>query len=144
MRVTESQIRELVREVLNESYEENLRDAKKFGGHALDIASSAIPYADLVKSVFKIKQDVQGSLNQRELNRLQMSIYPFIEACQRFLEEVNKEQTLKHSGEDLVMTLFNKCLNDSKSNYKLSRVGDRTQAGEHPALDPSIRAKLGK
>ena len=92
MRITESQIRELVREVLNESETEHAQHAKEYALGSIKSFASAVPglgaALELISQGFRAK----GALNIDELIDLQSQIPQFMKACALFCDYLSKER----------------------------------------------------
>tara|TARA_B100000427_G_C15499538_1_gene591375 strand:- start:1560 stop:1988 length:429 start_codon:yes stop_codon:yes gene_type:complete len=142
MRITESQIRALVREVLNESRTEHDMLAKQYAKGSIKSFASAVPglgaALELISQGFRAK----GALNIDALIDLQSQIPQFMKACVLFCDFLSKERFSEDQlGRDIILDLFNEALRESKAtNYMLVRSGSG-EAGEHPALDPSNRPR---
>ena len=142
MKITESQIRELVREVLNESRTEHDMLAKQYAKGSIKSFASAVPglgaALELISQGFRAK----GALNIDALIDLQSQIPQFMKACALFCDFLSKERFSEDQlGRDIILDLFNKALDKAgASNYMLVRSGSG-EAGEHLALDPSNRPR---
>ena len=138
MRITESQIRELVREVLNESRTEHDMLAKQYAKGSIKSFASAVPglgaALELISQGFRAK----GALNIDALIDLQSQIPQFMKACVLFCDMLSRHRFSEDQlGRDIIRDLFNQALKDGgASNYELVRKV-RGEAGEHGRIDPS-------
>jgi hypothetical protein len=152
MRVTESEIRELVREVLNESqvnpddYTSRYVDKSVKGSisQAARLGLSAIPYGEAVLNIFDMIDTGRGIRNQIKKSDWQSEIPGFMNAIEDFMEFLNSKELNINPGEDIIVSKFNKALKDSGCSYRIARKTKSGEAGEHKALDLSMRGDLGE
>ena len=144
MRITESQIRALVREVLNESIEgdraKNIKDAtKKAAGDLAGNLADSIPVVGQALQLFKQALNVKDAYKVNKLIKFQSQIPQFMEACVVFTDNLKNYDFSEGSvSEDIIVSLFNKALSKcGASKYKLVR-DVSGEAGEHERIDPSI------
>lgn len=142
MRVTESQIRELVREVLNEAtvdpddYKSRYIDKGLKGSisQAARLGLSAIPYGEAVLNIFDMINTGRGIHNQIKKSDWQSQIPGFINAIDKFMKFLNSKELNISPGEDIIVSKFNKALEDSGCSYRIYRENKSGEAGEHLAL----------
>ena len=147
MRITESQIRALVREVLNENIEDeqrlNIKGAsKRVAGDLAGNLADSIPIVGQALQLFKQALNVKDAYKVNKLIKFQSQIPQFMKACVVFTDYLKNYDFSQGSiNEDIIKALFNQALkNSGATNYELVRSGSG-EAGEHLALDPSNRPR---